>query len=161
MKGKNVLCHMVDQQPLSTPTAKVYNGGGQRSEEVELYADQQHSSIWGGCGDGWEHSSRLTGGRTLWLEGTTLCLGGALWRASHSTWCPQTKSGLSSWGWGRSPCRCSTPSGGSGRQWRVQPLSCGRGRPSDNSGAPHGRWAYRTIAAAFFKNKAVFMRQGE
>lgn len=47
MKGKNVLCHMVDQQPLSTPTAKVYNGG-QRSEEVELYADQQRSSIWGG-----------------------------------------------------------------------------------------------------------------
>lgn len=51
MKGKNVLCHMVDQQPLSTPTAKVYNGG-QRSEEVELYADQQRSSIWGGGGVG-------------------------------------------------------------------------------------------------------------
>lgn len=121
---------MVDQQPLSTPTAKVYNGGGQRSEEVELHADQQHSSVWRGWGGGCEaggrgHSSRLTGGRTQWLGGTMLCLGGALWHASHSTWCPRTKSGLSSWGWGRSPCRCSTPSGGSGRRWCVRPVSCG------------------------------------
>lgn len=124
MKGKNVLCHMVDQQPLFTPAAKVYKGGGQRSEEVELEADQQRSSVWG-----WEELggriSRLTGGCTRWLGGTMLCLGGALWRASHSTWCPRTKSGLSSWGWGRSPCRCNTPSGGSGRRWRAQPASCG------------------------------------
>lgn len=60
MKGKNVLCYMVDQQPLSTPTAKVYNGGGQRSEKVELYADQQRSSIWreeDGVGEGEEGGS--------------------------------------------------------------------------------------------------------
>lgn len=51
---------MVDQQPLSTPTAKVYNGGGQRSEEVELHADQQRSSVWRGGVEG----ARREGGGT-------------------------------------------------------------------------------------------------
>lgn len=50
----------------------------------------------GGVGGEGGHSSRLTAGRRRRPEGTTLCLGGALWRASHSTWCPRTKSGLSS-----------------------------------------------------------------
>lgn len=114
---KNIPCHMVDQCPLLHPIPKSIT----ESEEVELQADRQHSP----SAAGQVHSGRLIGDGTQWLEEKMLCLGASLWRASHSTSCPQTRSDLSSWGWDRNLCTCSTPSGGTGRRWCAQPVSCG------------------------------------
>lgn len=63
------------------------------SDEVELQADEQHSTSRGG---GRVRSGRLTSEGTRWLEGMFLELGASLWRASHSTSHLRTKSDLSS-----------------------------------------------------------------